>query len=162
MTPKNAQRLLREFLDEANDLARTPRFYNTPTSNCTTLVFEMVRVIHPGLPLDVRVILAGYLPNYAYAVGATDTSASFEKLRELSRIHEKALRADDDPDFSARIGEGILVPIKLLGQQNRGRTSGARSLFADLCAIDSDSPTTIKNLRCASSCFVQQFSCALS
>jgi Asp-tRNA(Asn)/Glu-tRNA(Gln) amidotransferase C subunit len=110
MTPENAQRLLREYLEEANELARTPRFYNTLTSNCTTLVFEMVRVIHPGLPLDARVILAGYLPNYAYAVGATDTSMPFEKLRELSRIHDKALSADADPKFSARIREGIPVP----------------------------------------------------
>jgi hypothetical protein len=110
MTRENARRLLREYLDEANDLARTPRFYNTLTSNCTTLVFDMVRVIHPGLPLDARVILAGYLPNYAYAVGATYTSMPFKKLRELSRIHDKAAQADADPDFSEKIREGIPVP----------------------------------------------------
>jgi len=110
MTPDNARLLLREYLQEANELARTPRFYNTLTSNCTTLVFDMVRVIHPGLPLDVRVIFAGYLPNYAYAVGATDTSMSFEKLRELSRIRDKAAQADADPNFSARIREGIPAP----------------------------------------------------
>jgi hypothetical protein len=110
MTPDNVQRLLRKYLEEANDLAHTPRFYDTLTSNCTTLVFDMVRVIHPGLPLDARVILAGYLPNYAYAVGAVDTSISFEKLRERSRIHDKAARADADPNFSARIREGIPVP----------------------------------------------------
>jgi Domain of unknown function (DUF4105) len=110
MTPENARRLLCEYLEEANDLARTPRFYNTLTSNCTTLVFDMVRVIRPGLPLDARVILAGYLPNYAYAVGATDASMPFEKLRELSRIHGKAARADADPDFSAKIREGVPVP----------------------------------------------------
>jgi hypothetical protein len=110
MTPGNAQRLLREYLEEANDLARMPRFYNTLTSNCTTLVFDMVRIIHPGLPLDARVILAGYLPNYAYAVGGTNTSISFEKLRELSRIHDKAAEADADPNFSARIRAGIPVP----------------------------------------------------
>jgi hypothetical protein len=110
MTPESARRLLREYLEEANDLARTPRFYNTLTSNCTTLVFDMVRVIRPGLPLDARVILAGYLPNYAYAVGATDASMPFEKLRELSRIHDKAAEADADPDFSAKIREGIPVP----------------------------------------------------
>ena len=40
--------------------------------------------------MDIRVILAGYLPNYAYDVGATDTSISFEKLRELSHIDAKA------------------------------------------------------------------------
>jgi hypothetical protein len=110
MTPKNAQILLREYVGEANDLARTPRFYNTLTSNCTNLVFDMVRVIHPGVPMDARVILTGYLPNYAYDLGATDTSVSFEKLRELSKIHDKAAQADADPNFSARIREGIPAP----------------------------------------------------
>jgi hypothetical protein len=110
MTPANAQILLREYLKEANDLAHTPRFYNTLTSNCTTLVFDLIRVVHPGLPYDPRVILSGYLPNYAYDLGATDTSMSFAKLRELSRIHDRAAMADDDPDFSVRIREGIPRP----------------------------------------------------
>jgi hypothetical protein len=34
----------------------------------------------------------------------------FEKLRELARIHDKAAQADTDPNFSARIREGIPVP----------------------------------------------------
>lgn len=110
MTPKNAQLLLREYVKEVNDLARKPRFYNTLTANCTNLVFDMVRVIHPGLPLDFRVLLSGYLPNYAYDLGATDTSMPFETLRHLSKIHDKAMRADADPRFSARIREGIPVP----------------------------------------------------
>jgi hypothetical protein len=110
MSPENAQILLREYLAKANELAARPRFYNTLTSNCTTLVVDMVRVIHPGLPLDPRVISSGYLPDYAFAVGATDTSTSFEKLRELSRIHDKALSADADPNFSAKIREGIPFP----------------------------------------------------
>jgi hypothetical protein len=65
MTPANAQVLLREYVEEANRLARAPRFYNTLTANCTNLVFDMVRVIHPGVPMDVRVLFSGYLPNYA-------------------------------------------------------------------------------------------------
>jgi hypothetical protein len=108
--PADAQMLLREYMAAANDLARTPRFYNTLTANCTNLVFDMVRVIHPGLPLDARIVLAGYLPNYAYDLGATDTSISFEKLRELAKIHDKAVRADALPNFSAKIREGIPVP----------------------------------------------------
>jgi hypothetical protein len=110
MTPKNAQVLLHEYVAAVNDLARTPRFYNTLTSNCTNLVFDMVRVIHPGVPMDARVLFSGYLPNYAYDLGATDTSVSFEKLRDLSKIHDKAARADADPNFSARIREGIPAP----------------------------------------------------
>ena|SRR6516164_8574453 len=90
MTPANARVLLREYVEEANSLARAPRFYNTLTANCTNLVFDMVRVIHPGVPMDARVLFFGYLPNYAYDLGATDTSVSFEKLRDLSKIHDRA------------------------------------------------------------------------
>jgi hypothetical protein len=107
----SAQRLLRLYLEEANSLARTPRFYNTLTSNCTTLVFDMVKIIHPGLPVDARIILSGYLPNYAYEMGATNTHMSFDRLRELSRIHDNALRADADPNFSAKIREGVPPPL---------------------------------------------------
>jgi hypothetical protein len=35
---------------------------------------------------------------------------SFEKLRELAKIHDKAVRADALPNFSAKIREGIPVP----------------------------------------------------
>jgi hypothetical protein len=110
MTPANAQLLLREYVQEINELAREPRFYNTLTGNCTNLVFDMVRVIHPGLPVDIRVLLSGYLPNYAYDLGATDTSVSFERLRKIAKIHDKAVQADTDPLFSARIREGVPVP----------------------------------------------------
>ncbi|HEY2619525.1 MAG TPA: DUF4105 domain-containing protein [Acetobacteraceae bacterium] len=110
MPPTYAQALLREYLADANDLARNPRWYNTLTGNCTTLVFGMFRVIRPGLIPDYRVVLSGYLPNYAYDLGATDTSMPFEQLRELSHIHDKAARADAAPDFAARIREGIPIP----------------------------------------------------
>jgi hypothetical protein len=43
-------------------------------------------------------------------LGATDTSVSFEKLRDLSKIHDKAALADADPQFSAKIREGVPVP----------------------------------------------------
>jgi hypothetical protein len=110
MTPASAQALLLQYLADANDLARAPRWYNTLTGNCTTLVFGMVRVLRPGLPLDYRILLSGYLPNYAYDLGATDTSIPFEKLRDLSRIHDKAALADADPKFVTRIREGIPTP----------------------------------------------------
>jgi Domain of unknown function (DUF4105) len=110
MTPANARVLLREYVETANDLARAPRFYNTLTSNCTTLVFAMVRVIHPGVPVDARILLSGYLPNYAYDLGATNTSMSFKKLRDLSKIRDGAALTDVDPDFSTRIRQGIPAP----------------------------------------------------
>jgi hypothetical protein len=35
---------------------------------------------------------------------------SFEKLRELSKVHDRAVQADADPQFSVRIREGIPAP----------------------------------------------------
>ena len=110
MPPEYAQRLLRAYVEDVDDLAHKPRWYNTATGNCTTLVFGMVSAIRPGLPLDYRILLSGYLPDYAYDVGATDTSIPFEKLRQLSRIRDNAIRADADPNFSTMIREGIPVP----------------------------------------------------
>jgi hypothetical protein len=110
MPPTYAQGPLREYVADANDLARTPRWYNTLTGNCTTLVFGMVRAVRPGLHPDYRVLLSGYLTDYAYDLGATDTSMPFEELRSLSRIHDKALQADADANFSAKVREGMPVP----------------------------------------------------
>ena len=110
MSPADGQALLRAYLKDFNDLVRTPRWYNTLTGNCTTLAFDMARVIHPGLPLDYRVLLSGHLPDLAYDLGATDTSMPFEELRERARIRDRSLRADGDPDFSAKIREGLPLP----------------------------------------------------
>jgi hypothetical protein len=110
MPPAYAQALLREYLADANELARTPRWYNTLTGNCTTLVFGMIRVLRPDLRLDYRVLLSGYLPDLAYELGATDTSMPFERLRELARIHDKSAQADADPDYSMKIREGLPIP----------------------------------------------------
>ena len=55
-------------------------------------------------------VLAGYLPDYAYAVGALNTEMPFERLRELAKIHDKAIRADADSDFSVKIRKGVPKP----------------------------------------------------
>lgn len=60
-----AQSLFLEYLSKADDLAKQPKWYNTLTSNCTTLVFDMVQAVSDiKLPLDYRLIVSGYLPNY--------------------------------------------------------------------------------------------------
>ncbi len=97
-------------MDDLKVLSREPRWYNTATGYCTTLVFGMVHKLRPGLPLNYRILLSGYLPNYAYDVGATDTSMPFEQLLAMSRIHDKAMQAGGDPDYSRMIRVGIPVP----------------------------------------------------
>jgi hypothetical protein len=105
------------YVSQANDVAREPRFYNTVTANCTTIIYHMVKRIVGHLPLDYRLLLSGYLPGYVYKVGGLDTRYSLEELRVLGRITERAKEADRRPTFSADIRAGIppLEPLAKVG-----------------------------------------------
>ena len=106
--PVSAMRsLLLGYIDEANTLVRTPRFYNTVTVNCTTLVYQMMQRIVGYLPLSYRLIFSGYLPEYVYRVGGLDQRYSIKELRALGRISERARGAERSDTFSADIRRGI-------------------------------------------------------
>jgi hypothetical protein len=95
------------YVSQANDVARKPRFYNTITANCTTIIYHMAKRIVGHLPLDYRLLLSGYLPGYVYKVGGLDTRYSLEELRALGRVTERAKESDRRPTFSADIRAGI-------------------------------------------------------
>jgi len=108
--PKNARRLFLEYVDRINRLKERPEFYNTLTTNCTTDVWSLVRALSDQFPLDWRVLLSGYFPAYAYALGSLDTDLPFEGLKSISLINDEAQAADHDPDFSRRIRAGLPRP----------------------------------------------------
>ena len=91
------------YVQDANKLTVTPEFYNTITSNCTTIVYRMARQIEPGLPRDFRLLLTGYLPEYLYKVGALDQSTPIEEQRQRARITDKARNSKPGDDFSRAI-----------------------------------------------------------
>jgi hypothetical protein len=106
--PVSAMRsLFLSYVEQANALVRTPRFYNTLTVNCTTLVYHMMKRIVGYLPLSYRLILSGYLPEYVYRVGGLDQRYSLQELRARGRITERAKKADRSDTFSADIRQGI-------------------------------------------------------
>jgi hypothetical protein len=106
--PVSAMRsLFLGYIDEANALVRTPRFYNTVTVNCTTLVYQMMQRIVGYLPLSHRLIFSGYLPEYVYRVGGLDQRYSIKELRALGRISERAQGAERSDTFSADIRRGM-------------------------------------------------------
>ncbi len=106
--PVSAMRsLFLGYIEEANALVRTPRFYNTITVNCTTLVYQMMERIVGYLPLNYRLLFSGYLPEYVYRVGGLDQRHSLRELRARGRITERAIRADRSGSFSADIRLGI-------------------------------------------------------
>lgn len=106
--PRSAMRsLLLAYVDEANTLAASPRFYNTVTANCTTLIFAMARGIGARLPLDYRLLVTDRMPGYAFKVGGLWPGYTLPELEANGRIDEQARQAHGDPAFSRRIRQGV-------------------------------------------------------
>lgn len=95
------------YVDQANRLLDTPRFYNTLTVNCTMLVYHMMTRIVGYLPWSYRLLFTGYLPAYVYRVGGLDQRFTLEELRALGRITDRARKSDRSDSFSADIRQGI-------------------------------------------------------
>ncbi|OOG54680.1 hypothetical protein B0E47_11460 [Rhodanobacter sp. B05] len=103
LDPSTLRSLFLAYVHAANRLAGQPAFYNTFTSNCTTIVYRMARQIDAGLPWDVRLLLTGYLPEYLHQIGAVDRSVPVETLRQRGRITERARASVAGADFSRAI-----------------------------------------------------------
>lgn len=109
-SPEQARLLLLEYVADANALAKSPEFYNSITTNCTTTIVKMMRVAGDKVPFDWRLIVNGYLPDYAYDRGAVDTALPLARLRELAHIDERARAVGLSPEFSKAIRVGVPVP----------------------------------------------------
>jgi hypothetical protein len=108
--PERARALLVEYIEQANDLAINPKFYNTLTTNCTTAIFDMMRAVTSSIPFDWRIILTGYLPGYLYEHGAVDTRVPLEELRERADVTGRVDGNLSEVEFSSRIRDGVPVP----------------------------------------------------
>lgn len=95
--------LFLSYVQEANELATKPAFYNTVTSNCVTIVYQMAKKLDPGLPYDYRLLLTAYLPGYLYEVGALDTRYPLSMLTREGNITARARATGPNDDFSRAI-----------------------------------------------------------
>jgi hypothetical protein len=107
MLPENAKKLLLRYLDEVDDLAAKPRWYNALTHNCTTEIRWNLQAIGLKNPLDWRIFANAHLPELMYERKTIDTSLPLAELVRISDVTEKAKQADGAPDFSKRIREGL-------------------------------------------------------
>jgi hypothetical protein len=121
------RRLFLAYVAEADALLTTPRFYNTITVNCTTLVYHMMKRIVGRLPVDYRLLFSGYLPDYVYGVGGLDRAYPLAELRARGRI---TLRAQES-ERGARSGVHSGAPIGVLGSVPGG-VSGSERFSADI------------------------------
>lgn len=108
--PQTARRLLETYVAVAQDVAERPRWYNTITTNCTTVIFRMARALDPGIPMDYRILLSGLVPGYLYDNAFLVRDRPLADLVAASHIGPRAKGPDDDPDFSRRIRVGVPGP----------------------------------------------------
>lgn len=113
MSQENVRALFLEYLNAANELQHIPRFYNTLTSNCTIIVFELARLIAPALPMDYRLLLSGHVAEYIYDLHGLTPGYRYGELQALGHINERARASDaSGDDFSTSIRRGMPgVPI---------------------------------------------------
>ncbi len=103
-TPKAARELFVDVIGRVNKLRVAPEFYDTLTNNCTTNIAQHVNRLFPDrVPLDYRVLLAGYSDRLAYDLGLLDTDIGFEETRARARVNYLAYLHRNDADFSAQI-----------------------------------------------------------
>lgn len=107
MTQEQLKGLFVSYIGEARKLDAAPAFYNTLTSNCTTIVYELAKQIAPGLPLDYRLLVSGYFAEYARDLGVLTPGVDFATLKARGRITDRARAAGDDPAFSRLIRVGV-------------------------------------------------------
>ena len=91
MSAEHRKALFIEYLNTADQLRAEAKWYNSLTSNCTTLVFDMVQAISSRpLPKDYRLLASGYLPNYLYDLEALNQNYSLAEWYRLAHINARA------------------------------------------------------------------------
>jgi hypothetical protein len=100
---ENGRRIFLDYLRDINELRERPCFYNTLTTNCTTMILAHAAVNPGHVPYSWKVLFSGYAPEYVYEQGRLDPSLPFEELKRRGHINAVAQAADQAPDFSRRI-----------------------------------------------------------
>ena len=107
VAPDVARKLLVNYLQAADQLAKQPRWYNALSQNCTTTIRVHVLEIGIAQPWDYRVFVNGRLPEMFYARKSINTSLPMAEMLTRSDVTERAKSADGAVDFSARIRQGL-------------------------------------------------------
>lgn len=100
-TPEQAKVLFVDMLNEANDIAAQPRFYNTFMSNCTTnLVKHINRLRQTPIRFSPRYVMPGYSDQLAYDLGLLPNDIPFEELKKRSKADDRVENLTDINQYS--------------------------------------------------------------
>ena len=105
--PEQARARFLEYVTQIQNLAKKPRFYNVLTANCTTAIRSQLHVQKKSIP-DWRLLLNGKLDEMFAEHGLFAVKdLPLSELKEKGHVDERALQAQDDPQFSQKIRIGV-------------------------------------------------------
>jgi hypothetical protein len=106
-SPAQAHARFLEYVKATNVLHDHPRWYNALTGNCTTNI-RTQRSVEQRASWDWRMLVNGKSDELLYERHLIATGGlPFSELKRRSQINKRARDADQDPDFSRLIREGL-------------------------------------------------------
>ena len=105
-TPEQVQQLFRSIADRTNQLVEHPEFYHTLLNNCLNGILRHTVELTPEEVswFDPQILLPGFSDRYAFNSGIIgQPGQTFEDLKEVSRIDERAEEVGIGDDFSKTI-----------------------------------------------------------
>ena len=106
--PEQARLLLLEYASQSTALAEQPKWYNSITANCATVVFKLVRAAGSTLPLDWRLVVNGFLTGLS--------------LRSRRGRHDNAAQRTHGAGAHKREGDGGGSVARFLAAHSSGRS----------------------------------------
>ena len=104
LTAQESRQLLVRMLERTNRLASHPEFYNTATDNCTNGILRHIDEARgTSVPFWKRPLRSGLFEKRGYDKAFDRQGMSFEELKAVSLVNERAAAADKAEDFSVRI-----------------------------------------------------------
>ena len=106
-SPAQARVRFLEYVAAINSLRDHPRWYNAITTNCTTNI-RTQRPTSKRAPWDWRMLVNGKSDELLYERHVIATGGlPFSELKRRSQINKRASDADQYPDFSRLIRDGL-------------------------------------------------------
>jgi len=104
-TPAETRTIFLDYLRSANALRDQPAWYNSLTTNCTTLIRQHEKLVNPHAPWSWRLLVNGRLDGYLYTRGYVKRDLPLAELKQRSAI-TAAAQAAPAADYSTAIRAG--------------------------------------------------------
>lgn len=110
LPPEQRKSLFLSYVNFGNGLAENPAWYNTLTTNCTTVPYFMVGEFSDKITLDHRMMLPGRLPEYLHELGVLGKGQDIADIRNRARLGALGAAGADGKAFSTQMRRAWVRP----------------------------------------------------